>query len=124
MALKSKALNEEIERFTKKLKGEDYLLAQVDEPSIQYSQNKDEAIVIINLKLGPKIKIIFTGNKYFYERNSRLRQTLRIAEEKQFSSTWVEAAKYELERFYKLLGYARVNVSYEDRVHKVSSVNH
>lgn len=115
-------ISKRIEQLKKKLVKEGYRLAKISQPKIFYDKRTNSAKVAIELDLGPKIVISFKGNHYFFERDSKLKEVIRLTEEQQFSSMWGQSAKFELERFYKGLGYALVNIEVEDKYDVESNV--
>ncbi len=109
-------LDKRVAVLRKKLTNEGYRLVSIIEPIVDYNPQTNKTTLVIKMDIGPKIQISFKGNHYFFERTGVLKEEIRLEQENKFSQSWVQTAKYELERFYKSLGYALVKISSTDKL--------
>ncbi len=112
---------EHIFKGTKKLEEEyrkrDYLAAKINDPVFAYNDSRSEARLQMTIEPGSKIDIRFQGNTFLFERNSVLKKAIAFDDERQFSSSWIEAgAKEGLITFYQDNGYPLAKITTSDRV--------
>jgi outer membrane protein insertion porin family len=110
-------LKSKFENLARRLSRKGYMTTKIEDPSIFFNDSDNTASILVNIQLGSKIRIMFKGNHYYFERASKLKDVIRFKEENQFSQTWIEAAKFELERFYKNMGYSLVEITASDKLY-------
>lgn len=107
---KKEELEDGLKRLRFKLYSDFYLESEVENPAIQYENDKRDVLISIHVELGPKYEFEFDGNSYLSRK-----KLLKIAtpiEEDFLGSLSVEDIMSGIIREYHLQGFHFVTVSY------------
>lgn len=107
---KDEELEDGLKRLRFKLYSDHYLESEIQNPTIQYENDRRSVLISIPIKSGPKYEFVFEGNS-FLSRKKLLKITTPV-EEDFLGSLSVEDIMSGIIREYHLQGFHFVTVSY------------
>lgn len=110
-------INAQTEKWLKKLNNRSYRLARVEEQTLQFTNDSLKGMLKTKVFLGPRLKVLFAGNTFVFERSSVLEEVIGLGSEKDFSSSWINfTALPGLKDFYKSVGFEDPKFHVEDKL--------